>query len=131
MAIYKNLIKKEQEDKKDLNVIHEQNEDADMELEGLIPPNPDNIIENQNQAQNIQGNSNSISLPNERIINEDELKRLIEKEEENLAKKKIDKLKSLEEITKGLNSLKVYFNNAEKNLYKESFYDDLKKKISK
>ena len=64
-------------------------------------------------------------------LNEDSIQELIKKEEENLAKKENDKTKSLDEIKNNLNSLNSYFNDTNKNIYKDSYFADLKKNINK
>ena len=64
-------------------------------------------------------------------LNEDAIQELIKKEEENLVKKENDKTKSLDEIKNNLNSLNSYFNDTNKNIYKDSYYSDLKKNINK
>jgi len=64
-------------------------------------------------------------------MNEDAIQELINKEEENLSKKENDKTKSLDEIKNNLNSLNSYINDTNKNIYKDSYYSDLKKNINK
>ena len=128
------VILKKKDNNKDgaqieLNTINEQNEQTEMEVEGLIPPEPDNNYPGYDQIEN--QNAAEYSHPTETPLNEEALLELIKKEEENLAKKNNEKIKSLEEIKKDLNSLNSYFNTANKNIYEESFYADLKKQISK
>lgn len=124
MAIFKN--------KKGENEINtgeeDQSETVDMEVEGLVPPAPDNYPSaNQIQEQNMAPPSQPVEIP----LNEDALKNLIKKEEENLAKKNNDITKNLDEIKKELNSLNTYFNSINKHIYEDSFFSDLKKQISK
>ena len=97
--VYK--TKKEKENKENLNSIQEVEDQTEMEVEGLIPPQPDNypsdgyIVDGANVAPFPQ--------PAEVPLNENALQELIKKEEENLAKKENDKTKSLEEIQNDLN----------------------------
>ena len=127
------ILKKKDNNKEgaqiELNTINEQSEKTEMEVEGLIPPEPDNKYPDYDQIEN--QNAPEYSHPTETPLNEEALLELIKKEEENLAKKNNEKIKSLEEIKKDLNSLNSYFNTANKNIYEESFYADLKKQISK
>ena len=126
MAIIKNKKKGGRGNPEEYNSIQEDN--VEMEVNGLIPPDPDNYP----PANQIQGQNNA-PLPQqiEKPLNEEALKNLIKKEEENLAKKNNNKIKNLDEIKKDLNSLNSYFNNMNKNIYEDSFFCDLKKQISK
>ena len=127
MVILKNTNNKEGENYGS-NIIEEHNEGQhEMDVENLIPPEPDNNpyqqIYNQPAPQYPQ--------PAEIPLNEEALLELIKKEEENLAKNDNGKAKSLEEIKNNLNSLNSFFNTTSINLYEDSFYADLKKQISK
>ena len=111
---------KKNENDTELNVIHEQN---DMEIEGMLPPAPDS--ENQIQNQVVQ-----IDNQNEIHLNEEALKELIKKEEDNLTKKNKDKIKNLDEIKKDIDSLNASLNLSKLKIYEDQFYSDLKKQIS-
>jgi len=100
-----------------LNAIHEQN---DMEIEEMRPPLPDS---DNNQVLQIDNQS-------EVHLNEDALKELIKKEEENLSKQKKDKIKNFDEIKKDINSLSANLNLNKLKIYEDQFYSDLKKQIS-
>ena len=127
MVILKNTNNKEGEHYES-NIVEEQNEGQhEMEVENLIPPEPDNNP--YQQAYNQQ--APQYPQPAEIPLNEEALLELIKKEEENLAKNENEKTKSLEEIKNNLNSLNTFFNTTSKNLYEDSFYADLKKQISK
>ena len=115
MPTFGNKNKKNENDT-ELNVIHEQN---DMEIEGMLPPAPDS----ENQIVQID-NQNEIHL------NEEALKELIKKEEDNLTKKNKDKIKNLDEIKKDINSLNASLNLSKLKIYEDQFYSDLKKQIS-
>ena len=126
MAIIKNKKKGGGGNPDEYNSIQEDN--VEMEVNGLIPPDPDNYP----PANQIQGPNNApLPQPIEKPLNEEALKNLIKKEEENLAKKNNNKIKNLDEIKKDLNSLNSYFNNMNKNIYEDSFFYKIKKQISK
>ena len=109
---------KKNENETELNAIHEQN---DMEIEEMRPPLPDND-NYQIQSQVVQ-----IDNQSEVHLNEDALKELIKKEEENLSKKNKDKIKNLDEIKKDINSLSANLNLNKLKIYEDQFYSDLKK----
>ena len=125
--VYKTKNKKDKENKENLNSIQEADDQTEMEVEGLVPPAPDI---NPNDVYVVNG-ENVAPFPQaaEVPLNENALQELIKKEEENLAKKENDKTKSLEEIQNDLNSLNSYFDDMNKNIYEDSFFADLKKRI--
>ena len=120
MPTYGNKNKKNENDT-ELNVIHEQN---DMEIEEMRPPLPDN------ENNQIQNQALPIDNQNEVHLNEEALKELIKKEEDNLTKKNKDKIKNLDEIKKDINSLNASLNLNKLKIYEDQFYSDLKKQIS-
>ena len=126
MAIFNQKEKKKEGDHIELNTIHEQNEQTQMDVD-MSPPEPDYPTLGQVEGQNVL----PLPQPTEIPLNEGVLQELIKKEEENLAKKENDKTKSLEEIKKNLNSLNSYFNNINKKIYEDSYFANLKKKINK
>ena len=103
-------------------------QEYDMEIEGLNPPAPDNypLQSIPNQGGNAPNNNNFGEI----ALNEQALEELIEKEEENLAKKENSQMKSLEEIKTNLNSMSSFFNKININLYQDEFYSNLQKEIS-
>ena len=130
MAILNNKKNKKKEGNKsesELNTVEEGDETTEMDVDGLIPPEPDYPSGNQIQDQNIAPLPQPIEIP----LNEEALKNLIKKEEENLAIKNNNKTKNLDEIKKDLNSLYSYINNSNNNIYEDPFFSDLKKLISK
>ena len=130
MAIINNKKNKKKEGNKsesELNTVEEGDETTEMDVDGLIPPEPDYPSGNQIQDQNIAPLPQPIEIP----LNEEALKNLIKKEEENLAIKNNNKTKNLDEIKKDLNSLYSYINNSNNNIYEDPFFSDLKKLISK
>ena len=122
MPVYGKNKKKDGNDI-ELNTINEQN---DMEIDGILPPQPDNYPISEHQNHNAQP-----SQSNQNIFNEEALKELIKKEENNLAKKENNQTKTLEEIKKDLNSLNNFLSNVHINLYEDSFFANLKKQINK
>ena len=128
MPIFDKNEKKKEGISSNLASITEHAGENDMEIDGLVPPAPDNSINNNNQVADL---NEAPFQPVEIPLNEKVLEELIKKEEENLSKKLNSKSKSLDEIKNNLNSLNSYFNNAKKNIYEDSFYADLKKEINK
>ena len=128
MPIFDKNKKKKEGEQIELNTINEQQEQADMEIDGLNPPSPDTYVDANNQ---IISNGVQQYQPAEIPLNENVLEDLIKKEEENLSKKYNSKTKSLDEIKKNLNKLDSYFNNVKKNIYEDMFYANLKEEINK
>ena len=80
MPILDNKNKTKEKTELELNTIHEESEPTDMEIEGMVPPLPDNYASFGNGNPNGGQNIGPLAAPLEIPLNEEALKDLIKKE---------------------------------------------------